>query len=80
MSERLAHLGERHDLMEQKKAVEAKAQSHRDSMRATMPMIGDVSLIDGNYVVQLAIALNEELVKLSGINRMLEVLNNELGM
>lgn len=80
MSERLENLGVRHDLMRQRKNVEAEARSHRDSMRATMPMAGDVVLIDGDYVVQLAIALNEKLEELKGICKKLEILNRELGM
>ena len=79
MSERMENIGQRESLRHVRKRLEAEAASHRDSLRAALPIVGDVAAIDGEYVLSLAVALNEKTTELHGVNQKLAILDRELG-
>ncbi len=79
MSERMENIGQRESLRHIRKRLEAEAVSHRDSLRAALPLVGDVAAIDGEYVLSLAVALNEKTTELHGVNQKLAILDRELG-
>ena len=80
MSERMENIGQRESLRHIRNRLEAEAVSHRDSLRAALPIAGDVAAIDGEYVLSLAVALNEKTTELVGVNQKLAILDRELGM
>ena len=80
MSERMENIGQRESLRHIRKRLETEAVSHRESLRAALPIVGDVAAIDGEYVLSLAIALNEKTTELHGVNQKLAILDRELGM
>lgn len=79
MSERTENIGQRETLRHVRKRLEAEAASHRDSLRAALPIVGDVAEIDGEYVLSLAVALNEKVMELRGVNHNIAILDRELG-
>ena len=51
-----------------------------DSIRAALPLTGEPEDIDGEYVMMLAIKLNERVQELRGVRRKISVLERELGL
>lgn len=78
MSERTENIGQRETLRHIAKRLEAEAVSHRDSLRAALPVAGEVAKINGEYVLSLAVALNEKVVELHGVHQKIAILNREL--
>lgn len=79
MSERLENIGQRETLRHQKKRLVAEAMSHRDSIRAALSVTAEPHEIDGEYVMALAVSLNESLTELRGVDRKISILDRELG-
>ena len=77
---RLEELGHREELRTRRKIIEAEITSHADSIRAALPLAGDPEDIDGEYVMMLAIKLNERVQELRGVRRKIDVLERELGL
>lgn len=80
MGERLENIGKREELRRRRGIIEAEALSHRDSIRAALPLTGEAEEIDGEYVMSLAISLNEKVQELKGVNRKIAILERELGI
>lgn len=78
MSERTENIGQRETLRHIVKRLEAEAVSHRDSIRAALPLAGEVAAIDEDYVMSLTVALSEKVRELRGMNKKIEILNREL--
>lgn len=79
MSERTENIGRRETLRHIAKRLEAEAASHRDSLRAALPVAGEPADIDGDYVLSLAVSLNEKVRELRGVNKKIAILDRELG-
>lgn len=79
MSERTENIGQRETLRHIAKRLEAEAASHRDSLRAALPVAGEPADIDGDYVLSLAVSLNEKVRELRGVNKKIAILDRELG-
>ena len=80
MSERMENLGHRETLLVQRKRLVMEAESHRESLRAALPLHADIDLLDADRIMELGIALSEKLRELGGLNRKLAILNRELGL
>lgn len=80
MNERRERIGERQELLIRRKNIEAEVYSHRDSIRAALSPTDDAAEIRGEYVMRLAIALNELLIELKGVNRKIATLEDMLGI
>lgn len=78
MSERTENIGQRETLRHIAKRLEAEAASHRDSLRAALPVAGEPADIDGDYVLSLAVSLNEKVRELRGVNKKIAILDREL--
>lgn len=78
MSERTENIGQRETLRHIAKRLEAEAASHRDSLRAALPVAGELADIDGDYVLSLAVSLNEKVRELRGVNKKIAILDREL--
>lgn len=79
MSERNEHLGQREELRARRKRVSAEVESHRDSLRAALPLTAENESLDGEHIVTLALALKERLDELRGLDRKIRILTRELG-
>lgn len=55
MSERADNIGQRESLKHIRKRLEAELLSHRDSMRAALPLGGELTDIDCDYILSLAL-------------------------
>ena len=80
MSERAEYMRQREDLLLRRRNIETEVRSHRDSIRAALPLAGDAQDIEGEYVMRLAITMNERLAALRGVNRKIAILERELGL
>ena len=79
MSERLENIGLRADLRMQKTRLEAEVEALRDTLRRLLPKHEDVIELNGEKILNTAIALNTSLEELKGIQRKIAILNRELG-
>ena len=79
MSERLENIGKRETLRHARKRAAAEATSHRDSLRAALPLAAELNELDGDYIMALGISLAESLAELRGLDRKIAVLDSELG-
>ena len=80
MNERREQMGERQELLIRRQNIEAEVCSHRDSIRAALSPVEDAVEIKGEYVMHLAIALNELLIERKGVNRKIATLEEMLGL
>lgn len=80
MNERAESLGQREELRNRRIIIEAEVQSHRDSLRAALPITAEAADIASEYVMRLAISLNEKVQELRGVNRKIAILEQHLGL
>lgn len=78
MSERTENIGLRETLRHQRKRLAATVVSHRDSIRAALPVLGEPASIEGEYVLNLALSLQEALTELGCIDKKIAILNEQL--
>ncbi|MDD2966757.1 MAG: hypothetical protein PHN64_04600 [Desulfovibrionaceae bacterium] len=78
MSERNENWGRRESLRRIEKTLLAEIRSHRESIRALLPIGGEVQDIDGEYLFSLAVGLNDRLVELRGVEQKIAILSREL--
>ncbi len=79
MSEYFETMGEIADLKKRREICETAIHSHRESLRRALPVAADVEEINGEYVVQLAITLNERLMELKGYDKKIKALKSIVG-
>ena len=80
MNERAESLGQREELRRRRDIIETEVKSHRDSLRAALPITADAADIESEYVMRLAISLNEKVQELRGVNRKIAILEQHLGL
>ena len=73
-------LGQRAELLPQRQRLRAECEALRDRLRLALPIHEEVDSLDGEKVLNTAIALKNSLDELSGMNRKIEILSRELGM
>ena len=78
MSERTENIGQRETLRHIAKRLEAEAASHRDSLRAALPVAGEPADIEEEYILSLAVSLAEKVRELRGVNKKIAILDREL--
>jgi hypothetical protein len=78
MSERRENIGHREDLRSRRKLVAGELQALRGSIRAALPVVGEVQDIDGDHVLSLCLALKEKADELAGLDRKIAILTREL--
>ncbi len=79
MSEYFAHMGELEDLKKRREICVSAIASHRESIRAALPIAGDVEDIKSDYIMQLSITLNERCLELKGFDKKILVLSRAVG-
>jgi hypothetical protein len=72
-------MGELAELKPKRQRLEVECDSLRDSLRRILPPHVPPAELDGEKIVNTAIALNTSLVELAGVLRMINVLNQQLG-
>jgi hypothetical protein len=73
-------LGDRAELLPKRQRLEVECEALRDSLLRLLPTHTPVLALDGEKIVNTAIALNTSLGELAGIQRMIGVLEDKLGM
>lgn len=72
-------MGKLEDLKKRRELVATQIKSHRESIRNALPIIGEVEDIQSEYVMQLAVSLNERCMELIGYDKKIAVLSRETG-
>jgi hypothetical protein len=79
MSERHELLGQRAELMPGRQRLRVECEALRDKLRASLPVHEEVDTLDGENLLNTAIALQTNLAELAGLNRKITILNRQLG-
>ena len=79
MSERVENMGRHVEYRREQKRLVAECEALRDSLRRALPIVEDVSGIDREKMLSTAVALDQSLLELAGVNKKLAVLDRELG-
>lgn len=77
---RSENLGHREELRIRKKAIEAEMQSHAESIRHCLPLTLEPIELNSEYLMHLAIKLNELKQELQGVVRKIDILERDLGL
>lgn len=77
---RAENLGQREELRMRRKAIEDEIQSHVESVRNCLPLTLEPSELKSEYLMHLAIKLNELKQELSGVIRKIDILERDLGL
>ena len=79
MSERAENMGRLVELDRTRKRLAAECEALRDSLRRLLPLAEDVSALDREKILTSAVALDQSLLELAGVDKKLAILNRELG-
>ncbi len=79
MGERNEMHGERVDLISKRQRLRVECEALRGSLRSLLPVHEQVDTLDGERIVDTAIALTTNLHELAGLNKKIGVLERELG-
>ncbi len=69
----------REELRLRRKAIDADVTSQRSDLLAALALTRKNAALQGEYIVTLAINLNELLIELKGVDEQINILSNELG-
>jgi hypothetical protein len=79
MSEHAENLGRRVEFRRDRARLAAECEALRDSLRRALPVVDEVSTLDRDKILATAVALEQSLIELAGVDKKLHVLNRELG-
>lgn len=79
MSERAENLGRRVELRRERLRLVAECEALRDRLRRELPTVEEVAALDREKILATAVALDQSLFELAGLDRKLSILNRELG-
>lgn len=79
MSERVENMGRREELRRERLRLASECEVLRDGLRRELPVAEDVGSLDREKILNIAVALNQSLLELAGVNKKLVILNRELG-
>lgn len=79
MSERIDNLGRRVELRRERQRLAVECDGLRGLLRRQLPLDVEVDDLDGEVVLNAALALRQSLTELEGINKRIAILNRELG-
>jgi hypothetical protein len=79
MGERHEMLGQRAELTPKRQRLTVECEALRDKLRQALPPHVPVGELNGEAILQTAIALQTSLTELAGVVRMIGVLERELG-
>ena len=74
------NMGQREELRIRRKAIESEIQSHIDSIRHCLPLTIEPVEVNSEYLMHLAIRLNQLKTELLGVVRKIEILERDLGL
>jgi hypothetical protein len=80
MRERHEMLGEHAELKPKRLRLRIECEALRDKLRSALPVHEDVDTLDGETVLNTAIALQTSLAELAGLNRKFAILEQQLGL
>ena len=79
MSERHELLGQRAALYPDRQRLVVECEALRDKLRRALPLHEEVCALQGEEIVNTAIALHSSLLELAGILRKIAILDAQLG-
>lgn len=77
---RYENMGQREELRIRARTIEAEIESHSESIRQSLPLTAEPLEIKSEYVMHLAIKLNERVQELKGVMRKIGILERDLGL
>lgn len=79
MSERHEMLGQRAELKPERLRLTVECEALRDSLRKLLPVHEEIHALNADKIVTTAIALQNSLVELTGVQRRIDILTQHLG-
>ncbi|WP_027188218.1 hypothetical protein [Desulfovibrio cuneatus] len=79
MSERIQNLGLRTELRQTAQRLGVEVEALRDQLRGLLPTHEEPDTLNGETILNTAIALQGRLAELQGYTRKIAILNRELG-
>lgn len=80
MAERHEMLGQRAELKPRQQRLRVECEALRDRLRSALPAHEEVGALNGENILDTAIALKASLEELSGVSRKIKILESNLGM
>lgn len=80
MSERVEKMGRQVEYRQESKRLTTECEALCDSLRRALPLAEEMDTLDRDKILTLAVALNQSLLELAGVNRKLEILSRDLGI
>jgi hypothetical protein len=80
MRERNEMLGEHAELKPKRLRLRIECEALRDTLRAVLPLHKEVGDLAGETILNTAIALQSNLAELAGVDRMIAILEEQLGI
>lgn len=77
---RSEYMGQSEELRLRRKGIETELKSHTDSLRHSLPLIGNLADLEGEYIMSLGIKINQLVQELRGVNREIGILERSLGI
>lgn len=68
----------REELLLRRKAIDADISSRREHLQAALSLVRPNSSLQGEYIMSMAISLNELLIELKGVDEQIGILSREL--
>lgn len=68
----------RDELLLRKKAIDADISTRRTNLLAALSLTRPNACLQGEYIMSMAISLNELLIELKGVEDQIEILSREL--
>lgn len=68
----------RDELLLRKKAIDADITSRREHLLAALSLVRPNSSLQGEYIMSMAINLNELLIEFNGVTEQIDILSREL--
>lgn len=79
MSEYFENIGQLENIKQKSAMCEGLIQSYKESIRRQLPLVGEACEVDGEFIVSMAIALNEKCLELRGYHKKIAVLERAVG-
>jgi hypothetical protein len=73
-------LGDRAELLPKQKRLQVECEALRDRLRSVLPVHIAVDGLDGDEILDTALAIKQSLSELAEVNRMITILERQLGM
>lgn len=79
MSEYFENIGQLENIKPKSAICEDAIHNYKESIRRHLPLVGEANELDGDFIVSMAIALNEKCLELRSYHKKIAVLERAVG-